>query len=86
MMDHYFVTCQDAGKTALLLGPFTDEDTCKKYAYGDESQMVRDACIKIDQKAHFYAFGMVKVANTEKDHFTGILNKLYPDEWDGVLA
>jgi len=76
-MDQYFVTCQDAGKTALLLGPFADEDICKKYAYGDESQMVRDACIKIGRKAHFYAFGMIKIKNAEEGKYTGILNKFY---------
>ena len=87
-MDHYFVSAQDAGRTISLLGPFTSEELCKKYAYGEESQDVINTCYKIDPESHFYSFGMFKVSMAEMCPFnyTGILNRIDPEKWDKVLA
>ena len=87
MTDHYFVSAQDAGRTIPLLGPFTDEDLCKKYAYGDESRDMIGTCYKIDPKSHFYSFGMFKVPMVEMCPFNykGVLNKIDPEKWDKVI-
>ena len=87
-MDHYFVTCKDGDKTAMLLGPFTNEDLCKKYAYGDDSMEIVKACYDIDPKSHFYAFGMCKIPMVEMCPFNykGVLNKIDGEKWDKVLS
>jgi len=84
MNDHYFVSCQDNGKTALLLGPFTNKENCENFAYGDMRSAVVDACCAIDPKSWFYSFGMVKMS--ESKTYTGVLNKANPEKWNGVLS
>ena len=89
----YYVTCRDAGKTALVLGPFTDEKRCKMYAEFREDNPdschadVASAVYKIDPKSHFYEWGMCRVTIDEKNGFVqkGILNKMHPEIWDKVL-
>jgi len=93
MTDQYFVTCRDAGKTSLLLGPFTDEKRCKIFSEFQEdnpdsrlSEVIR-ACYDLDHKSHFYAYGMIKIKDVKpEDHYRGILNKTDPEKWDGELA
>jgi hypothetical protein len=95
MSDHYFVSCQDAGKTALLLGPFTNEKDCAQYAYIDEDKGNTEKHIDllraledIDNKAHWYSYGMVKIPLAEMCPFNykGVLNKANPEKWNGVLS
>ena len=90
MTDHYYVSAQDAGRTIPVLGPFTSEDLCKKYAYGENRTEVVNACCEIDRKAHFYEYGMFRVPLAEMCPFNyrgiAVLNKTNPEKWDGVLA
>jgi hypothetical protein len=94
-MDHYFVSCRDNGRTALLLGPFTNEKDCMQYAYVDEDQGCTDkhteilrALEKIDTKTHWYAYGMVRIPLAEMCPFNykGVLNKANPERWNKVLS
>lgn len=93
MMDQYFVTCRDAGKTALLLGPFTNEKTCKIFAEFREdnpesrlSEIIK-ACEDIDPRSHFYEYGMIRIKDVKpEEKYRGILNKVNPEKWDGELA
>lgn len=86
-MDGFFVSCIDAKKTALILGPFRDEKLCREYAYVDpEYGGVREkhidilnACHDIDKKSAFYLFGMVKIPDAHQR--SGVLQKVDP-EWD----
>lgn len=98
MTDHFYVSAQDAGKTAILLGPFTDENLCREYAYvdplsGGNTQKHIDllnSIHTIDPKSVFYAIGMFKVACAEMCPFNykgmAILNKVDPEKWDKVIA
>jgi hypothetical protein len=88
MSDAFFVTCRDGPKTAMILGPFTDEELCKKYAYGDESREITKACYDIDPKSHFFEFGMCRVPLFEMCPFNykGILNRVNGEKWDKVLS
>ena len=88
MTDHYFVSVRDAERTVPLLGPFADEELCKKYAYGENRSLVTDACHEIDPKSHFYEYGMFRVPLAEMCPFkyVGILNRIDPEKWDKVLA
>lgn len=91
MTDQYFVSARDAGKTALILGPFTTEKKCREYAYQENCDgghythhlSVLHAIHEIDRKSYFYSIGMVKV----KDGINrkGILNQVDPS-WDKVLS
>lgn len=83
-MESFYVSCQDAGRTALILGPFTSESACKQYAYDDQHRIpVLNAVCEIDPKAWFAAWGMVKVADYEKP---GFLNRIDPEKWNGILS
>lgn len=85
-----YVSAQDAGRTALVLGPFRDEATCRKWAYrtdedgGDRHKrhLLDKALEKLDPWSHFYAIGMVKMVNGLRE---GKLNRaLRPDGlWTG---
>lgn len=85
-VDAYFVTCEDAGRHAFLLGPFTDEEVCKKYAYGEMSDLIVQACMNIDLKAHFFGYGMAVIHDFVPGTRIGLLNKNWPEKWDKVLA
>ena len=76
----WYASVQDAGRTALVLGPFETEAECRTWAYrtpedgGDavkHDRMVKTACDR-DAKAWFYSWGMVKMAN---GHREGVLNQ-----------
>lgn len=75
----WYVSVKDAERTALLLGPFSNEPACRKWAYrsaddgGDFSCFVKISrlCNKIDPKSHFYSYGMVKMENGYRE---GMLN------------
>lgn len=94
MNSQFFVSCRDAGKTALILGPFTTETECRKYAYSDtgdggspECITVNDAVCKIDGRAHFAAWGMLKIKDVKpEEKYLGLLNRVDPGTWDKVLA
>lgn len=87
-MPQFFVSARDAGKTALVLGPFTNEESCRKYAYrpndggSDEFFKVLDAVCKIDPKAWFASFGMVMIKDGS---YSAFLNRIDPS-WDKVLS
>lgn len=87
----FYVSVQDAGRTALVLGPFRNEADCRHWAYratedvGDrlKRNALCKALDKVDSRSHFYAIGMVKMANGNRE---GKLNAmLKPDGlWDGL--
>lgn len=74
----WYASVQDAGRTALVLGPFQEEATCREWAYRSpedggshkHSQLVEIAN-RLDPRSWFYAWGMVKMENGHRD---GILN------------
>lgn len=90
----WYVSVQDAGRNALVLGPFRDESECRQYAYGGESDEPGGDTRKHydlimlaesrDPKAWFYAWGMVKMANGYRN---GTLNGLVRTDglWTGTL-
>ena len=84
--DAYFVTCEDAGRHAFLLGPFSDEERCKYYAYGEGSNDIVQACMNIDPKAHFFGYGMAKIRYFVPGSRIGILNKNWPEKWQKVIS
>lgn len=86
MSDAFFVTCEDAGRHAFLLGPFFDEETCHYYAYGSGIDEVMQACMNIDPKAHFYGYGMAVIHDFVTGSRIGLLNKNWPEKWGGVLS
>jgi hypothetical protein len=82
----WYVSVRDAGRTALVLGPFRSAAACREYAYND-SQGAADSepggntakhyalvleAEKHDPRSWFYSWGMVKMDNGYK---TGVLNK-----------
>ena len=95
MTDHYFVSAIDGDKRALVLGPFTDEKTCRQYAYrpgedggSEKFYAMHDAVIRLDRSAHFAAFGMVRIPLAEMCPFNyrGFLNRYEPDIWNKVIS
>jgi hypothetical protein len=87
----WYCSVQDAGRTALVLGPFPTEASCREWAYRDEAdggsskhtQLVNAACER-DVKAWFYAWGMVK---TQNGYSSGIFMGSFPDaEKDAIRA
>lgn len=84
--DAYFVTCEDAGRHAFLLGPFKNEEKCKYYAYGEGSSSVVQATVNIDRRAHFFGYGIAVVHDFVDGERIGILNRNWPEKWDKVLA
>ena len=87
MTGDFFVSCVDGAKTALILGPFRDEELCRQYAYidpkngGDRTKhmSVITACHVLDPKSHFYSFGMVKTKDGRMR--SGVLQEADP-AWD----
>lgn len=85
----WYASAQDAGRTALVLGPFRTEADCRKWAYGAlpdggshlHAQLLNIAC-KLDPRSWFYAWGMVKLQNGHKD---GSLNAKMPDDVQRAL-
>lgn len=76
----FYVSVIDAGRTALVLGPFQDEAECRKWAYtspedgGSEKGVeLRRVANDRDYRSWFYAWGMVKAPN---GHREGVLNKV----------
>jgi hypothetical protein len=65
----FYASCVDGGRMALLLGPFRNEEDCRKWSYYDvESGGDRwrhgalcRAAEAFDARAVFYAFGMVRM-------------------------
>lgn len=93
MPDQFFVSLRDAGRTALLLGPFSNEADCRRYAYSDPEEggsdkhnEMRDAIYEIDRSAHFMCWGMVKIAVKPGEVFKTVLNRVDPAKWDKVLS
>lgn len=75
----FYVSCQDAGRAALLAGPFRTEEECRQYAYTSEDgglpekhKALLDAACRRDPKAWFYAYGMVLMKDGYRE---GVLNK-----------
>ncbi len=87
----WYASVQDGGRTALVLGPFPTEASCRQWAYrepedgGDYAKhYALTKAAECDPKSWFYAWGMVKAANGYKD---GCLNKALPEaERDAVQA
>lgn len=87
----FYVSAQDAGRTALVLGPFRNEVDCRHWAYRKTEQggdrfkrhALDEALLKLDAWSSFYAIGMVNMVNGNRD---GKLNAaLKPDGlWDGL--
>jgi len=66
----WYVSVQDAGRTALVMGPFDTEAGCRLWAYRDPADggshlhsVLVDAVCKVEPKAWFYAWGMVKITD-----------------------
>ncbi len=57
---HYYVSARDAGRTALLAGPFVN-DHAGALAMVDRA---REAACEINGFAWFWAFGTVRVAQS----------------------
>lgn len=85
----WYASIQDAGRTALLLGPFQTEAACRAWSYWDEAQggdrakhkQLVDRAEALDPKAWFYAWGMVKMPNGHRD---GALAKYFPETHVGL--
>ena len=77
----FYATVINAGKTALLAGPFENESDCRQWAYSDEEDggnivkhhlLYQETC-RVDCRAHWYSWGMVKMPNGHRD---GIISKV----------
>ena len=75
----WYASVQDAGRTALVLGPFATEMRCREWAYRDgadggdtrkHARLLKAA--ECDPKSWFYAWGMTLMANGHRD---GVLNR-----------
>jgi len=79
----FYMTMQDAGKTAFLLGPFANESDCRKYAYDSPEEggnftlhhAIQEIVYELDSESHFYSWGMAK---TETAKRTGVLHSMFP--------
>jgi hypothetical protein len=72
----YYVSVIDGKKSALLLGPFTNDHAAALAAV----DKVRAKAIQIDSKASFYAFGTARLpADDSIPIRTGSLNKYFPE-------
>lgn len=86
----WYASVVDAGKTALVLGPFATEAECRLWAYRDQADggdatkhaKLRAAGESKDPWSAFYSWGMVKMPNGYRD---GVLNGLLP-EHEAVAA
>ncbi len=56
----YYVTAQDAGRTAFLAGPFRDDHARALALVGE----VRELAERLDPRAVFYAFGTSRIDDT----------------------
>lgn len=74
----WYASVQDAGRRALVLGPFATEAGCRKWAYRDQADggdrakhaaLLRAA--EVDPRAWFYSWGMVKMRDGSR---AGVLN------------
>ena len=79
----WYVSVQDAGRTALVLGPFRAESECRQYAYremeegGNSAKRHQvDKAAECDPRSWFYSWGMVKMQNGHRD---GCLNSRMPE-------
>lgn len=82
----WYCSVRDAGRTALVLGPFATEAACRRWAYYDESseyggapglhKRLLDAADARDPRSWFYSWGMVKMPNGYRD---GVLNAALPE-------
>jgi hypothetical protein len=95
----WYVSVRDAGRMALVLGPFTSEAECRQYAYSDSkgapdtepggNTALHYRLVKIaeehDSRSWFYSWGMVKMENGHRD---GVLNKYVRADglWTGTLT
>lgn len=68
----FYATAVDAGRYALLVGPFATKEDADVYGYGDKHNAVMDAACSADSWAAFYGFGVTKLATGQRD---GKLNK-----------
>jgi len=63
----YYVNCADAGRVALLAGPFITHQEAI-----DLLDKVRDLAHEVDGRAWFYAYGTCKTENGKR---IGLLNQ-----------
>lgn len=85
----FYVMAEDAGRQALILGPFHTEEYCREWAFNDPKEggnfvrawLIRMLAEKKDPGARNYTFGMIKTQNGYRE---GILNnKISPNRWTG---
>lgn len=67
----YYVTAQDAGRTALLFGPFMNNHA----AALEKVEAVRNLARDVDPRSVFYAFGTCRLYGRET-YPVGSLNEL----------
>ena len=86
----WYVSVQDAGRTALVLGPFRAESECRQYAYremeegGNSAKRHQvDKAAECDPRSWFYSWGMVKMQNGRRD---GCLNSRMPETVHGDMG
>lgn len=88
----WYCSVRDAGRTALVLGPFATEGMCRQWAYYADSDTHPDtthasggsvkhgrllnAAQDRDPKSWFYSWGMVKLENGYRE---GVLNRFLPE-------
>ena len=80
----WYVSVRDAGRTALVLGPFRSETICREWAYRnleDGGSCNHNHLLTLaeqrDPKSWFYSWGMVKMQNGHRD---GALNQLVSND------
>lgn len=66
----FYVSVIDGKRYGLLLGPFRKREYAVEYV-----ERVREAAVRSNSWAHFYAFGACKADTCE----AGKLNDLFPD-------
>lgn len=65
---HHYVTARDAGRTALLLGPFRTREEAERWV-----DKVRMTASEVDVRAWFYTYGTSRVRYLS-DARPGLLN------------
>ena len=76
----YYIDAVDAGRVALLLGPYRTLEAAQADLDKLRGQIV-DECCRRDAKAWFYAYGTSKWKTGHRD---GMLNEVFsPGRWDG---
>lgn len=84
----FYVSVVDAGRVALVLGPFQHEADCRAWAYRDPAEggdpskcnRLRHEADRLDPRSCFYAWGMVKYANGQRE---GVMNTHVPG-WEAT--